>query len=89
MRARPASARQPGSSGNIQRQRMNAPDQIVAQSGMNRAVPFHPAHLLESRRTDQHLEMAFAPLTVPGMTAMAFAIVDDFQPGRLERRLQP
>ena len=68
---------------------MNASHQIAAQRRMHRPMPGDARLPVKSLRPDPHVEMAFAALAKPGMAAMAFAIVDNFQRGRVKSGHKP
>jgi len=57
---------------------MDTAHEVATQRGMNRPVPLNPAHLLENRGPDQHIEMSFPTLAVTRMAPMAFAVIDNF-----------
>ncbi len=72
----------------IQFKRMNSP-YYVAQRRMHRPVPGNAAHVTECCRLDRHPPVAFTALLIARVPAVPFAVIDDLQPRRLKRRLQP
>lgn len=55
---------------------------------MHRPVPCNTAKAYKVARPDFDVEMALAPLTVPCVAAMAFAVIDDIQLRGRKRRLK-
>jgi hypothetical protein len=68
---------------------MDTAHEIGTKGCMNRPVPLDPAHLLENRRPDQHIEMSFPTLAVTRMAPMAFAVIDNFEVFGGKCRRQP
>ena len=73
---------------NLQSQRVNAPDQLGAKSLVYRAMTGDPVHAVEGARADMHLKVALPTLLIPCVTAMFLALIDNFQKGRRESRLE-
>ena len=67
---------------NIQRQSMNPSHQLLPQRLVDRPVPLHPGHIRKGLRANAHVEMALATFLIPGMAAMAFAVVHNLQVNR-------
>ena len=68
---------------------MDAPHEVVTQRIMHGPVTGDPAHPLEARRPDAHVEMALPALAITAVSPVAFAIVHHLQLARFERLLQP
>ena len=66
---------------NIQRQRVDAGDQFGTQGLVDGAVAVDAGHGSEGSGADQDIEMRLAAVTPTAVASMAFAIIDDFQPG--------
>jgi len=54
---------------------MDSRDQFWPQRSMNRTVPRQPVFAFEFLGPNAHIEMAFAAILIPGMAAMAFAVI--------------
>ena len=61
----------------IQRQCMNAADQVGTKRLMHGAVPRNPGQPLEMGRPNFHIKMTFTPLAEAAMSTVAFTIVND------------
>ena len=61
---------------------MHAAHDLGAQGGVNGTMPGKAALLRQCGRLDAYTKMAFARSVVPGMTRVAMAFVQDFQPFR-------
>jgi hypothetical protein len=63
---------------------MDSIPQKIGERGVDRPLPFHPAHPFESLRLDLDREMALAAAVVAGMAAVAGAVVGHGEPCRSE-----
>ena len=68
----------------LQRQRVDSTNQVLAQSVMHGPVPFDPVHRFESIRSDRHLKMALDTFTIPRVTPMFLTLIHDHQLARLK-----
>ena len=54
---------------------MNVRHKLRAKCVVDRAVAANSAEVTERVSTDGHMEMAFTAILIPGMPAMAFAVI--------------
>ena len=66
----------------VQCECMNAGNQVWAQCAVYGAVAVDAGHGGKIGRADQHVEMRLAALTPAAVAPVAFAIINDFKPGR-------
>lgn len=63
----------------IDRQRVDLPDQIGAKGCVDRAVAGNARHIAENRGANHDAEVAFAAFLITCMTAMGFAFINDIK----------
>lgn len=68
----------------VEAKRMNAGDQRLSKRRVNGAVARNARKTFKRFRAYADLKMAFAALLIARMTAMAFAVIDNFQLARRE-----
>lgn len=67
---------------------MDAPNQLVPQRRVHRAVSFDARHRPEGSSFDAHLEMALPPFLISCMTPVTLTFVNDLKQIGLERLVQ-